>query len=111
MTERATKLPLWCCLPLRPLLFSRPFAPLATRPVELLHEKIPARRRKGTLRLQREAGNGGSVAFELGFWVDRLGAKGLNRVSNAKLLSLYDKLKAAQEKFKTRDALVNNVLD
>ena len=43
-------------------------------------------------------------------WVDRLGAKGLNRVSNAKLLSLYDKLKEAQEKFKTRSALVDSVL-
>ena len=44
-------------------------------------------------------------------WVDRLGAKGLNRVSNSKLLSLHDKLKDAKEKFKNRDALVGSVLD
>ena len=43
-------------------------------------------------------------------WVDRLGAKGLNRVSNAKLLSLHDKLKGAQEKFKSRAALVDGIL-
>ncbi len=44
------------------------------------------------------------------FWVDRLGAKGLNRVSNAKLLSLHDKLKGAQEKFKSREGLVDGIL-
>ena len=43
-------------------------------------------------------------------WIDRLGAKGLNRVSNAKLLSLHDKLKGAQEKFKSREALVDEIL-
>jgi len=43
-------------------------------------------------------------------WIDRLGAKGLNRVSNAKLLSLHDKLKSAQEKFKSREALVGEIL-
>ncbi len=43
-------------------------------------------------------------------WVDRLGAKGLNRVSNAKLVSLHDKLKSAQEKFKNRDGLVDSIL-
>jgi hypothetical protein len=43
-------------------------------------------------------------------WVDRLGAKGLNRVSNAKLLSLHDKLKGAQAKFKSREALVDDIL-
>jgi len=43
-------------------------------------------------------------------WIDRLGAKGLNRVSNAKLLNLHDKLKVAQEKFKSREALVSEVL-
>jgi hypothetical protein len=44
-------------------------------------------------------------------WIDKLGAKGLSRVSNAKLLSLHDKLKSAQEKFKSRDGLVGNVLE
>jgi len=43
-------------------------------------------------------------------WIDRLGAKGLSRVSNAKLLSLHDKLKSAQAKFKSREALVGDIL-
>lgn len=43
-------------------------------------------------------------------WVDRLGAKGLSRVSNAKLLSLHDKLKDAQSRFKNREALVDAIL-
>jgi hypothetical protein len=43
-------------------------------------------------------------------WIDRLGEKGLTRVSNAKLLSLHDKLKDAQARFKNRDALVSSLL-
>jgi hypothetical protein len=43
-------------------------------------------------------------------WIDRLSAKGLSRVSNAKLLSLHDKLKSAQDKFKSREALVGEIL-
>jgi len=43
-------------------------------------------------------------------WIDRLSAKGLSHVSNAKLISLHDKLKSAQEKFKSREALVSDIL-
>ena len=43
-------------------------------------------------------------------WVDRVGAKGLSRISNAKLLSLHDKIKDAQSRFKSRESLVNEVL-
>ncbi len=43
-------------------------------------------------------------------WIDRLSAKGLSRVSNAKLISLHDKLKSAQDTFKSRDALVGEIL-
>ncbi len=44
-------------------------------------------------------------------WVDRLGAKGLSRVSNAKLLRLHDKLAEAKSQFKSRESLVNTILD
>jgi hypothetical protein len=43
-------------------------------------------------------------------WVDRLGAKGLSRVSNAKLLSLHDKLSDAKTRFKTRESLIDAIL-
>lgn len=43
-------------------------------------------------------------------WIDRLGAKGLSRVSNAKLLSLHDKLKDAQARFKNRESLIETIL-
>ncbi|HEY5955295.1 MAG TPA: hypothetical protein VIV60_02030 [Polyangiaceae bacterium] len=44
-------------------------------------------------------------------WIDRLGAKGLARVSNNKLLKLHRLLKDAKERFGTRDKLVSSVLE
>jgi len=45
-------------------------------------------------------------------WLDRVsGAKGLQRVSNAKLLRLYDVLSAAKKEFGSRDKLVGAILD
>jgi hypothetical protein len=45
-------------------------------------------------------------------WVDRVnGAKGLGRVSNAKLLRLHALLKDAKERFGTREKLVASVLE
>jgi hypothetical protein len=45
------------------------------------------------------------------FWVDRLGAKGLARISNAKLLRLHALLKDAKERFGSRDKLVSATLE
>jgi len=45
-------------------------------------------------------------------WVDRVsGAKGLGRVSNAKLLRLHALLSDAKERFGTRDKLVGAILE
>jgi hypothetical protein len=44
-------------------------------------------------------------------WIDRVGAKGLARVSNAKLLKLHRLLKDAKERFGTRDKLVTSILE
>jgi hypothetical protein len=44
-------------------------------------------------------------------WLERVGAKGLTRVSNAKLLRLHTLLKDAKERFGTRDKLVSVTLD
>jgi hypothetical protein len=45
-------------------------------------------------------------------WVDQVnGAKGLGRVSNAKLLRLHAILKDAQERFGSREKLVSAILD
>jgi hypothetical protein len=44
-------------------------------------------------------------------WIDRVGAKGLARVSNAKLLKLHTVLKDATERFGSRDKLVTAILE
>jgi hypothetical protein len=44
-------------------------------------------------------------------WVDKLGAKGLSRVSNAKLLKLHDYLADAKARFKSRESLVEAILE
>ena len=44
-------------------------------------------------------------------WVDRVGAKGLARVSNAKLLKLHALLKDAKDRFGSRDKLVAAILE
>ena len=44
-------------------------------------------------------------------WIDKLGAKGLSRVSNAKLLKLHDKLADAKARFKSRESLVDAILE
>lgn len=44
-------------------------------------------------------------------WVDRLGAKGLARVSNAKLLKLHRLLSDAKERFGSREKLVTSILE
>ena len=44
-------------------------------------------------------------------WVDRLGAKGLARISNAKLIRLHTLLKDAKERFGSRDKLVSATLE
>jgi hypothetical protein len=44
-------------------------------------------------------------------WIDRLGAKGLSRVSNAKLLKLHDELADAKARFKSRESLVDAILE
>jgi hypothetical protein len=45
-------------------------------------------------------------------WIDRLGeAKGLQRVSNAKLLALYDLLTDVKERFGSREKLVDTILE
>lgn len=45
-------------------------------------------------------------------WVDNVnGAKGLTRVSNAKLLHLHALLKDAKERFGTREKLVSAILE
>jgi len=45
-------------------------------------------------------------------WLDRVsGAKGLQRVSNVKLLRLYDVLSTAKKEFGSRDKLVGAILD
>src|SRR5512133_2081893 len=44
-------------------------------------------------------------------WVDRVGAKGLSHVSNAKLLKLHTLLSDAKERFGSREKLVSAVLD
>jgi hypothetical protein len=51
----------------------------------------------------------GLIASDL--WLDRVGAKGLARVSNAKLLKLHALLKDAKERFGTRDKLVSATLE
>ena len=46
------------------------------------------------------------------FWVDRLSTeKGLEHVSNAKLLRLYDTLTAVKEKFGNRFKLIDAILE
>ena len=45
-------------------------------------------------------------------WLDRVSeAKGLGRISNAKLLRLYDVLSHAKKEFGSRDKLVSAILD
>lgn len=44
-------------------------------------------------------------------WVDRVGAKGLEHVSNAKLLKLHSLLSDAKERFGSREKLVGAILD
>lgn len=44
-------------------------------------------------------------------WVDRVGAKGLSRISNAKLLRLHGLLKDAQDRFGSREKLVSSILE
>jgi hypothetical protein len=44
-------------------------------------------------------------------WVDRVGAKGLARISNAKLLRLHALLKDAKDRFGSRDKLVVSILE
>ncbi len=46
-----------------------------------------------------------------GLWTDGLGDKGLEHVSNAKLLRLLDVLDTIKSEFKTRDALVKAILE
>lgn len=44
-------------------------------------------------------------------WIDRIGAKGLARISNAKLLRLHALLKDAKDRFGSRDKLVASTLE
>lgn len=44
-------------------------------------------------------------------WIDRVGAKGLSRISNAKLLKLHTLLSDAKERFGSREKLVGAILE
>jgi hypothetical protein len=44
-------------------------------------------------------------------WIDRVGAKGLARISNAKLLRLHALLKDAKDHFGSREKLVTSTLE
>ena len=44
-------------------------------------------------------------------WVDQLGAKGLSRVSNAKLLKLHTLLSDAKDRFGSREKIVSAILE
>ena len=44
-------------------------------------------------------------------WLDRVGTKGLAKVSNQKLIKLHDVLTDAQKRFGSRDKLVSSILE
>ena len=44
-------------------------------------------------------------------WIDRVGTKGLAKVSNQKLVKLHDSLTDAQKRFGSRDKLISAILE
>ena len=44
-------------------------------------------------------------------WLDRVGAKGLSKVSNLKLIKLHTALTDAQKRFGSRDKLISAILE
>jgi hypothetical protein len=44
-------------------------------------------------------------------WIDRVGTKGLAKVSNQKLVKLHDALSDAQKRFGSRDKLISAILE
>ncbi len=44
-------------------------------------------------------------------WIDRVGAKGLGKVSNQKLVKLHTALSDAQKRFGSRDKLISAILE